>query len=151
VSVTPSAGTLQVKLAGARSPACRPPGARSTREAAVKARWIRFGEIEVEGVRYDHDIVIDKGKVAKRAKKASKPYRGEFGHTPLSADEPIPWGGKRLIVGTGESGGLPIMPAVWDEARRRGIEIVAEPTERALLLLRDADAGDVRAILHVTC
>ena len=117
----------------------------------MKARWIRFGEIEVEGVRYDHDIVIDKGKVAKRAKKASKPYRGEFGHTPLSADEPIPWGGKRLIVGTGESGGLPIMPAVWDEARRRGIEIVAEPTARALLLLRDADAGDVRAILHVTC
>ena len=91
----------------------------------MKARWIRFGEIEVEGVRYDHDIVIDKGKVAKRAKKASKPYRGEFGHTPLSADEPIPWGGKRLIVGTGESGSLPIMPAVWDEARRRGIEIVA--------------------------
>jgi hypothetical protein len=117
----------------------------------VNAHWIRFGEIEVEGVRYDHDVVIDKGKVAKRSKKASKAYRGQFGHTPLSADETIPWGGKRLIVGTGESGSLPIMPDVWQEAQRRGIEVVAEPTEKALVLVRDTNAKDVRAILHVTC
>lgn len=117
----------------------------------MKARWIRFGEIEVEGVRYDYDVVIDKGKVAKRSKKASKAYRDRFGHTPLSADETIPWGGKRLIVGTGESGSLPITADVWHEAQRRGVEVVAEPTEKALLLLRDIDAKDVRAVLHVTC
>ena len=117
----------------------------------MKARWIRFGEIEVEGVRYDHDVVIDAGKVDKRSKKASKAYRGRFGHTPLSADETIPWGGRRLIVGTGESGSLPIMAEVWKEAERRGVELVAEPTEQALALLRDTDAKDVRAILHVTC
>lgn len=117
----------------------------------MKARWVRFGEIEVEGVSYDHDIVIDAGKVAKRHKKASKAYRGRFGHTPLSADETIPWGGRRLIVGTGESGGLPIMSAVWEEAERRGVEILATPTEKALALLRDTDAGEAHAILHVTC
>ncbi len=117
----------------------------------MKGRWIRFGEIEVEGVRYDHDIVVDRGKVTRRAKKASKAYRGEFGHTPLSVDETIPWGGRRLVIGTGESGSLPIMPDVWHEAQRRGVEIVAEPTEKALLLLRDTKPGDVRAILHVTC
>ena len=117
----------------------------------MKARWIRFGEIEVEGVRYEHDVVIDRGRVTKRAKKASKAYRGEFGHTPLSVDETIPWGGKRLIVGTGESGSLPIMSDVVKEARRRGVELVAEPTEQALALVRNTDAKDVRAILHVTC
>ena len=117
----------------------------------MKARWIRFGEIEVEGVRYEHDIVIDRGKVTKRSKKASKAYRAEFGHTPLSADETIPWGGKRLIVGTGESGSLPITPDVWREAQRRGVEIVAQPTGEALVLVSDTDARDVRAILHVTC
>jgi hypothetical protein len=121
------------------------------REDIVDAQWIRFGEIELEGVRYDHDVVIDKGRVTKRRKKTSKPYRGEFGHTPLSAAETIPWGGKRLIVGTGESGSLPIMPDVWQEAQRRGIEVMAAPTEEALTLVRDADAADVRAILHVTC
>ena len=117
----------------------------------MKARWIRFGEIEVEGVRYDYDVVIDRGKVDKRRKKASKAYRSGFGHTPLSVDEPIPWGGKRLIVGTGESGALPIMPEVQDEARRRDIELVAVPTEEALALLGDIDAKKVHAVLHVTC
>jgi hypothetical protein len=117
----------------------------------VKARWIAFGEIEIEGRRYAHDVVIAAGAVAKRHKKPSKAYRAEFGHTPLSADESIPWGGRRLIVGTGESGSLPILPAVWAEAERRGVEIVAVPTEEALRLIGDLDAGDVYAVIHVTC
>jgi len=43
------------------------------------------------------------------------------------------------------------MPAVRAEADRRGIEIVAAPTKEALQLLRDADAENVYAIVHVTC
>jgi len=117
----------------------------------MRARWIKFGEIEVEGERYTHDVVIDEGRVAKRIKKPSKPYRDRFGHTPLSAKESIPWGGKRLIIGTGESGSLPIMPDVWAEAERRAVEIVAVPTDEALRLLGKIDAKDARAVLHVTC
>ncbi len=117
----------------------------------MKARWIRFGEIEIEDRRYTCDIVIAAGRVEKRRKKPSKRYRDEFGHTPLSAEERIPWGGRRLLVGTGESGSLPIMPAVWAEADRRGIEIVAAPTQEALRLLRDIEAADAHAIIHVTC
>ena len=63
-----------------------------------------FGSIEVEGREYDHDIVIESGRIRKRKKKPSKPYRDEFGHTPLSADEELPWGGSRLIIGTGVYG-----------------------------------------------
>ena len=117
----------------------------------MQARWIAFGEIEVEGQHYTFDIVIDAGGVEKRRKKPSKRYRDEFGHTPLSVEERIPWGGSRLIVGTGESGSLPVMPAVWAEAKRRAIEMVAVPTEEALRLLRDVKAKDVYAIVHVTC
>ncbi len=117
----------------------------------MKARWIAFGEIEIEGKRYTHDVVIDAGVVGKRVKKASKAYRDQFGHTPLSDKEMIPWGGTRLIVGTGESGSLPIMPGVWKEAERRGVEIVAAPTAKALRLLSDLEAKDVRAVVHVTC
>jgi hypothetical protein len=117
----------------------------------MKAKWIAFGEIEVKGQRYAHDIVIEAGVVQKRHKKPSKAYRSEFGHTPLSPDEAIPWGGSRLIIGTGQSGRLPIMPAVREEADRRGVEIVALPTEEALRLIRDLDARDLYAILHVTC
>ena len=117
----------------------------------MRTRWIRFGEIEVEGERYTNDVVIDEGRVTKRLKKPSKPYRDRFGHTPLSAKESIPWGGRKLIIGTGESGSLPIMPDVWTEAERRAVEIVAVPTDEALRLLGKIDAKDARAILHVTC
>src|ERR1700745_2044650 len=65
----------------------------------MKARLVKFGEIEVEGKRYTHDVVIDGGNVRKRKKGPSKQFREEFGHTPLSVGEEIPWGGKRLIVG----------------------------------------------------
>jgi hypothetical protein len=117
----------------------------------VKARWIAFGEIEIEGRRYTHDVVIEAGEVATRHKKPSKPYRAEFGHTPLSADERIPWGGPRLIVGTGESGALPILSAVRAEAERRQVELIDVPTQEALRLIDELDAADVYAVIHVTC
>jgi len=89
--------------------------------------------------------------VGKRVKKASKAYRDQFGHTPLSEKESIPWGGRRLIVATGQSGSLPITPGVWKEAERRGVEIVAAPTEEALSRLGDLETKDVHANVHVTC
>jgi len=41
----------------------------------MKARLVKFGEIEVEGKRYTHDVVIDGGKVHKRKKGPSKQFR----------------------------------------------------------------------------
>src|SRR4030095_7798425 len=64
----------------------------------MKARLVKFGEIEVETKRYTHDVVIDGGKVRKRKKGPSKQFREKFGHTPLSAGEEMLWGDKRLIV-----------------------------------------------------
>ena len=117
----------------------------------MQARLLGFGSIEVEGRTYQNDVVIESGQVRKRKKKPSKPYRGEFGHTPLSADEDLPWGGDRLIIGTGAYGSLPIMPQVVDEARRRGVDLTAVPTEEACQLIADLDRREVHAVLHVTC
>jgi hypothetical protein len=117
----------------------------------VDARLIRFGEIELAGQRYAHDVVIDRGRVTKRRKKASKPFRDRYGHTPLTTAEDLPWSGRRLIVGTGAAGSLPITEDVGAEAARRGVELVALPTEAACRLLADLDADDVSAVLHVTC
>jgi hypothetical protein len=117
----------------------------------MQARLLGFGSIEVEGRTYENDVVIEGGQVRKRRKKPSKPYRGEFGHTPLSADEDLPWGGDRLIIGTGAYGSLPIMPQVVDEARRRGVDLTAVPTEKACQLIADLDPRKVHAVLHVTC
>ena len=43
-----------------------------------------FGSIRVDGVTYDHDLVIDRGKIRKRKKAASRKFRGEYGHTPTA-------------------------------------------------------------------
>ncbi len=117
----------------------------------MDVRLCGFGSIEVEGRAYEHDIVIDRGAVRKRSKKPSKPYRDRFGHTPLSADEELPWGGRRLIIGTGAYGSLPIMPEVMAEAARRGIDLVAVPTDQACRLIAGLQRREVRAVLHVTC
>jgi hypothetical protein len=118
----------------------------------MDVRWIGFGEIEIDGRRYAHDVVIDRGHVTKRKKGPSKPHREAFGHTPLSTAEAIPWASPRLIVGTGASGLLPIMIEVRTEAERRGVELIVVPTERACALLRETTADtSVSAVLHVTC
>jgi hypothetical protein len=117
----------------------------------MEVRFLGFGSIEVEGRTYGHDIVIDRGAVRKRSKKPSKPYRDKFGHTPLSADEEIPWGGPRLIIGTGAHGSLPVMAEVFEKAARRNIDLVAVPTEQACRLISGLQPREVRAVLHVTC
>jgi hypothetical protein len=59
-----------------------------------------FGSIRVDGVTYDHDLIIDRGKIRKRKKAASRKFRGAYGHTPLSIEEDIPWRCRRLVIGT---------------------------------------------------
>jgi hypothetical protein len=117
----------------------------------MQVRLLKFGSIEVEGRKYENDIVIDGGRVRERKKKPSKPYRDEYGHTPLSADEELPWGGGGLIIGTGAHGSLPIMPQVLDEARRRGVDLTAIPTKEACRLIANLNRREVHAVLHVTC
>ena len=117
----------------------------------MKAKLVAFGEIELKGERYTHDVVIERGRIRRRRKGPSKPLRDRFGHTPLSAAEDIPWGGTRLLIGTGADGALPIAPDVRREAKRRGISIEALPTPEACRLLRDRKPKDVYAVLHVTC
>src|SRR5947209_9643081 len=116
----------------------------------MKARLVKFGDIEVEGKRYMHDVVIDSGKVRKRKKGPSKQFREEFGHTPLSAGEEIPWGGERLIVGTGAHGALPVMDEVLAEAKRRGIEVIAAPTLEVCQLLEEVKKGQARSEEHTS-
>lgn len=117
----------------------------------MQVRLLGFGSIEVEGRQYENDIVIEGGRVRKRKKKPSKPYRDKFGHTPLSADEELPWGGGRLIIGAGAYGSLAIGPRVLEEARRRGVDLTALPTEGACRLIASLDRDEVHAVLHVTC
>ena len=108
-----------------------------------------FGSIRIDGVTYEHDVVIDCGKVRKRKKKPSKKFRDEFGHTPVSVEEKIPWQCRRLIIGTG-TGALPVMEDVKREAIRRKITLLVLPTTKAIQALKE-QPNKANAILHVTC
>ena len=108
-----------------------------------------FGSIRIDGVTYEHDVVIDRGKVGRRKKKPSKKFRAAFGHTPLSLEEKIPWKCSRLVIGTG-TGALPVMEEVKHEAKRRKIELLVLPTVQAIEAIKK-NPGETNAILHVTC
>jgi len=109
-----------------------------------------FGSVRVDGVTYDHDLIIDRGRIRKRKKAASRQFRDQYGHTPLSASEDIPWRCRRLVIGTGAAGALPVLKQVHDQARRRNVDLVVLPTDRAIVLLTGA-TKHTNAILHLTC
>jgi hypothetical protein len=116
----------------------------------VRITGLRFGKVCIDGTTYENDVVIDRGAVRRRKKKLSKRFRDAFGHTPLSVQESIPWDCRRLVVGTGMEGGLPVMDDVRREAIRRQIELLIFPTARAIEVVQ-AHPKTTNAILHLTC
>jgi hypothetical protein len=87
-----------------------------------------FGSLQIDGTMHENDIVIDRGEIRRRKKKPSKQFRDEFGHTPLSMEEKIPWKCRQLVIGTGAYGKLTVMEEVKREAQRRKIDLVVLPT-----------------------
>ena len=114
----------------------------------MKAKNLSFGSVDIDGETYLKDVVIDNGSVKKRKKSESKKYRDRFGHTPLSADENIPWNCKRLIIGAGHSSSLPVMDEVHEVAAGKGVELIIMSTPEAIKHFNDKNTN---LILHLTC
>jgi hypothetical protein len=115
----------------------------------MKFQQFSCGHIRIDGIDCSYDVVIDRGEVRGRKKKPSKKFRDQFGHTPLSLEEGVPWKCRRLVVGTG-TGVLPVMDEVRREAERRKVELIILPTEEAIEFLKRREEN-TNAILHVTC
>jgi hypothetical protein len=90
-----------------------------------------FGSVRIDGVTYSHDVVMDRGEIRKRTKKPSGKFRDDFGHTPLSIDDAIPWKCRMLVIGTGTAA-MPLMDEVKHEAERREIKLLILPTQEAI-------------------
>src|SRR6202035_2998749 len=123
---------------------------RRNRDSTMDFGKFHFGRIEIDGVIYERDVVIDCGRIRKRKKKPSKGFREKFGHTPVSVEEELPWNCQRLVVGTGRYGSLPVMDEVKLEARRRQVDLLILPTDEAIETLANRSKR-TNAILHVTC
>ena len=110
----------------------------------------KMGSIKIDGAKHTKDVILDHGEVRNRRKKASREFKKDFGHTPLSLKEEIPWDCKCLIVGTGMFGHLAVMDDVKAEAQRRAVKLTVCTTPEAVQMLKENPA-ETNAILHVTC
>ena len=102
---------------------------------SVRFSGCSFGSVRTGGGTYDHDLILDRGKIRQRKKGASRKLRGAYGHTPLPAAEDIPWRCRRLVIGTGAAGALPVLNDVCEQARRREVDLVIVPTAQAISVL----------------
>ncbi len=111
-----------------------------------------FGWVEVNGSRYDYDVVIHSdGAVTKRKKKKSKALKSKYGHTPLSKRE-LGFLSKEkfgaLYVGTGHIPSLPITPKARKTLEKYGAVIMSTP--EVIDRIND-EQGKFIAIIHSTC
>jgi hypothetical protein len=111
-----------------------------------------YGWVVINGTRYEHDVVVlPDGSVNKRPKKLSKDKRAKYGHTPLTRKEllaVLDGDPKLIIIGTGQSGSMPITPRAMTVLEKRAAFI--GPTPEALARLEGARKKTL-AMLHVTC
>ena len=109
---------------------------------------IFVGEITIDGVRSETDVILNHGKIRKRNKKPSKKLQDTFGHTPLSAAEEIPG----EPAARHRHRGLR-QPAVMDDVKARppARDQPPDPADRRGHQALEKSTRRTNAILHVTC
>ncbi len=110
-----------------------------------------WGRITINKIPYQKDVVIKNGEVEKRNKKVSKSFKTDYGHTPLTLQENIPWDCDTLIIGIGMSGKLPITEAVKSKAKEKGIALIMLKTRKAVEYFKTHYSKRINAIFHLTC
>jgi len=106
-----------------------------------------FGRITVDGVLYRSDLIIYPERV-------DSGWWRESGHSLGLGDlgEVLRYAPQVLIVGQGKFGRMKVEREVVEEARRRGIELRACPTEEAVREYNHrCGEAKVVAALHLTC
>lgn len=111
-----------------------------------------FGWIEIDGTRYEHDVMIRLGgKIAKRKKKLSKEVYGTS-HTISRAEAAHVFekGARVLVVGTGQDDQVHLSAEAREYLERRECEARLLPTPAALREWNEAGKHAI-GLFHVTC
>jgi hypothetical protein len=111
-----------------------------------------FGRITVDGITYEHDVVIRlSGKVKKRKKKLSKAVYGTSHRVSLAEMEHVyEPGATRLIIGTGLSGLLELSREAAGYLQEKGCAVLLAPTPEAVEQW-NRSTGAVIGLFHTTC
>jgi hypothetical protein len=111
-----------------------------------------FGSITIEGMAFDHDVLIRQdGQVKKRKKKLSKALYGTS-HI-LSLDEAryvYEKGTEQLIIGTGQYDNVRLSEEATDYFQQKHCHVDLLPTPTAIQRWNASD-GAVIGLFHVTC
>jgi len=107
----------------------------------------RFGEIVINGKKYSSDVLIFPNRVRDN-------WWRKTGHELRLEDiaEVITENPEVLVVGTGASGLMKVLPEVEQAAQARGIKLIVETTDRACDTYNQlSHSPKLIAALHLTC
>jgi hypothetical protein len=107
----------------------------------------KFGQINVDGKEYTNDIIIvPAGLMDKWWRRTGHELSTEDIQPVLDAHPEV------LIVGTGASGMLRVLPEVKDTLSEKGIELIIETTQEACKVFNEISTKrKAAAALHLTC
>ena len=106
-----------------------------------------FGQIVINGQKYSSDVIIfpDRVQGAWRRNKGHELSLEDI--TAVMTENP-----EVLIVGTGASGQMRVLPEVQQEVEARNIQLIMQPTSEACDIYNQlAPTQKVIAALHLTC
>lgn len=111
-----------------------------------------FGSITVEGMDYDHDIIITLGgKVKKRKKKLSKAVYGTSHIISLEEVEYVfKEGAEGIIIGSGQYGAAELSMKAAGYLQQKNCEVKILSTPDAIREWNGAE-GKWLALFHITC
>ena len=111
-----------------------------------------FGWIEIDGLRYEHDILIrPDGEIIKRKKKLSKQVYGTSHTISLEEAEYIfQKRANKIIIGTGQTGLLKLSSAAKSYFENNNCQVELAPTPEAIKIW-NKKSGDVIGLFHLTC
>ena len=118
----------------------------------MKIDGTTFGEIVIDGKKYDHDVVIRlSGEIVRRKKKLSKRLYGTS-HV-LSKDEAkflFEKGCEQIIIGSGQYGNVHLSPKADSYFAKHDCEVLLKPTPEAIEAF-NRSRGKKIGLFHVTC
>jgi hypothetical protein len=111
-----------------------------------------FGSITIEGMVFEHDVIIRlNGRAEKRKKKLSKAVYGTSHIISLAeAQHVLEKGAERLIVGAGQNGFVKLSDGAADYFKSENCQVELLPTPQAIRAWNEAE-GAVIGLFHVTC
>ena len=111
----------------------------------MKIGHVAFGEIEINGKKYNNDVTVWwYGEIEEREK--SHVFSRKELLRLLESDPEI------IVVGTGQSGLCKVEPSARTEAKLNGVELIAEVTPKAVEEFNKlVKKKRVIGVFHLTC